>query len=146
MSSILAYLKRQTSPTISTVTADSLQAFRSANDVTVVGHIPSDDNASFESFHSLAKVLRDDYLFGVSHDEALAEQDHVRIPSIVVYKALEQEKETLTLTGNVEGMVTAVQEAARLLVVEYLPELHENFLKVCVMNLLFHCVLGHADR
>jgi protein disulfide-isomerase A1 len=130
LKSITSYLTRQSFPTISTITADSLENFRKTSDVVVVGFFTPDDTASLEAFTSLAESMRDDYLFGVTSDDALAKAEQIKIPGIAVYKAFDEGKDVFEWTRDSRAMSALVKTAGRPLVVEFLPELHDGYINV----------------
>ena len=114
---------------ISTITVGSLEDFKNASDVVVVGYFAPDDKASQEAFTLLAESMRDDCLFGVA-DDAVAKAEKINIPSVVVYKAFDEGKNVFELTPDVPDMSARVKRAGRPLVVEFLPELHDDCLNV----------------
>jgi protein disulfide-isomerase A1 len=115
---------------ISTITADSLEDFKNANDVVVVGYFAPDDKASHKAFTSLANSMRDDYPFGVVEDDALAKAEKINIPGVAVYKIFDEGKNFFELTPDIHTMSTFLKNAGRPLVVEFLPELHDNYINV----------------
>lgn len=126
----MAYLTRRLSPIVSTITLDTLQDFKQANDVVVIGYLSPDDKKSHEAFAALAEGMRDDFLFGVTCDETLAKAEEVEIPSIGVYKKSDKERTVLDYVHDISFMAPLVKTAGRPLVVEFLPELHDGYFKV----------------
>jgi protein disulfide-isomerase A1 len=116
---------------ISTITADSLEDFKSASDVVVVGYFAPDDKASHQGFTSLADSMRDDHLFGVVADDALAKAEKINIPGVAVYKAFDEGRNVFELTPDIHAMSALLKDASRPLVVEFLPELHDDYINVC---------------
>ena len=114
---------------ISPITADSLEDFKNASDVVVVGYFAPDDKASHEAFTSLAYSMRDDHLFGVA-DDAVAKAEKINIPSVAVYKDFDEGKNVFELTPDVPAMIALLKDAGRPLVVEFLPELHDDYINV----------------
>jgi protein disulfide-isomerase A1 len=115
---------------ISTVTADSLEDFKNASDVVVIGCFAPDDKASHKAFASLAESMRDDNLFGVVADDALAKAEKINIPGVAVYKAFDEGKNLFELTPDIHIMSAFLKSAGRPLVVEFLPELHDGYINV----------------
>jgi len=72
-------------------TADTFQDFKKANGVVVIGYLATDDKESHEKVLSLANAMRDDFLFGITSDEALANLERVSFPSLAVYKSFDDE-------------------------------------------------------
>ena len=114
---------------ISTITADSLEDFKNASDVVVVGYFAPDDKPSHEAFTSLAASMRDDHPFGVAGD-AVAKAQRINIPSVAVYKDFDEGKNVFDLTPDVPAMSALLKNAGRPLVVEFLPELHDDYINV----------------
>ena len=123
-------MTRQTSLVISTITSDNIQDFRAANDVVVIGFLAAEDRKSHDLFTILAMDLRDNFLFGVTSDETLAETEQIKTPSIVVYKTFEEEKNVLELSDDSNVMIALVKTASRPLIVEFRPELHDGYFDV----------------
>jgi protein disulfide-isomerase A1 len=115
---------------ISTIRADSLEDFKNASDVVVVGYFAPDDKASHEAFTLLADSMRDGHLFGVVADDALAKAEKIIIPGVAVYKAFDGGKNVFQLTPGLHAMSAMLKDAGHPLVVEFLPELHDDYINV----------------
>lgn len=115
---------------ISTIIAESLEDFKNASDVVVVGYLAPDDEASHKVFTSLADSMRDDHLFGVVADDALAKAENINIPGVAVYKAFDEGRNVFELTPDIHAMSASLKNASRPLVVEFLPELHDDYINV----------------
>jgi protein disulfide-isomerase A1 len=98
--SLVSYVKRQTLPIVTTITTDSLREIKSIGSAVVVGAFLPGDDDSLEAFTSVAKTLHEDYIFGVLHDNLLAETEQISIPGITLYKAFDQERITLEPTSD----------------------------------------------
>jgi protein disulfide-isomerase A1 len=127
-------LNRLSFPTISTISATSLEDFKSSNDVVVVGYLTPDDKDSHEAFSSLAEAMRADYLFGITNDSALAKAEQVDMPGIAIYKAFDEGKKVLHLAHDIGQMSASLRAAARPLVIDFVSELHEDYLDVSQRN------------
>jgi hypothetical protein len=127
-------LNRLSFPTISTISATSLEGFKSSNDVVVVGYLTPDDKDSHEALSSLAEAMRADYLFGITHDSALANAEQVDMPGIAMYKAFDEGKKVLHLAHDIDQMSASLRAAARPLVIDFVSELHEDYLDVSQRN------------
>jgi protein disulfide-isomerase A1 len=123
-------VKRQSLPTISIVTADLLQDFKSISNVVVVGYFAPDDCISYEAFKSVAEAMQEDYLFGVTNDDTLAKAEQINVPSIALYKNFDEGKNVFELTHDSQAITTFVKAASTPLVVEFLPELHASYVTV----------------
>jgi protein disulfide-isomerase A1 len=121
---------RQSLPTISTVTADSLQGLKSTSNVVVVGYFAPDDNISHEAFTSVAEAMHEDYVFGITHDGALAKKEQINAPGIVLYKNFDEGKNAFELTHDSQAISTFIKAAGTPLVAEFHPELHFGYIDV----------------
>jgi len=121
---------RQSLPTISTVTADSLQGLKSTSNVVVVGYFAPDDNISPEAFTSVAEAMHEDYVFGITHDDALAKKEQINVPGIALYKSFDEGKNAFELTHDSQAISTFIKAAGTPLVAEFHPELHFGYIDV----------------
>ena len=128
--SIVMWITRQCLPTISTLTAESLQDLKDSSNVLVVGYFAPDDKASSEAFNSVAEDLHDDYVFGNANDVALAKQEQVNVPSIVLYKDFDEGRNTFEMTRDSLTIAAFIKAAATPLVIEFFPELQYNYIDV----------------
>jgi protein disulfide-isomerase A1 len=112
------------------VTTSTFQDFKKANKVVIIGYLSPDDHESYEAFTSLAKDMKDDFLFGMTSDQSLIQTEKVKIPSLVVYKNFDEEKRIFHSMDDCTSMAAFVKESARPLIVEFLPELHEGYFNV----------------
>jgi protein disulfide-isomerase A1 len=125
---------RQFLPTISRVTADSLQHLKSASNVVVVGYFAPDDNISHEAFTSVAEAMHEDYVFGVTNDDALAKKEQINVPGIALYKDFDEGKNAFELTHDSQAISTFIKAAGTPSVVEFHPELHFSYIDVGLEN------------
>lgn len=128
--SIIAYLTRQKSPVTTIVTAGTFDDFKDASDVVVVGYFDAQDSVSRETFHSVAEEMYEDLLFGIVNDVALAGAEQIEIPSIVVYKSFDEAKVVVRSTDETGELLKLLKETSQPLIVEFLPELHDEWTKV----------------
>jgi Thioredoxin-like domain len=89
-----------------------------------------DDKTSHKAFTSLADSMRDDHLFGVVADDTLAKVEKINIPGVAVYKAFGEGKNVFESTPDIDAMSAFLKNAGRPLVVEFLPELHDDYINV----------------
>lgn len=129
-SRIVAFVRRQTLPTVSIITAGSLPDFKKASGVTVVGYFDPEDNNSHKEFKAAAELLRDDFLFGVSNDSALARSEAVQVPGIALYKDFDERRNTLEGVHNSSAITSFIKLSSTPLIPELLPELHNSYVAV----------------
>ncbi|TFY68678.1 hypothetical protein EVJ58_g843 [Rhodofomes roseus] len=89
---IVAYMAKQSLPAVSDVTSENYQEFIKADKVVAVAFLPAETDAPGPEFTATANKHRDDYLFGVTTDKALAEEAGVTPPTIVVFRAFDGPK------------------------------------------------------
>ena len=123
-------MTRQSLPTISIITADSLQDFKSTSNVVVVGYFMPDDNVSHEAFTSVAEAMHEDYVFGVTNDDVLAKTEQINVPGIALYKNFDEGKNIFELTHDSQAISTFIKAAGTPSVVEFHPELYFSYVNV----------------
>ena len=74
--------------------------------------------------------MRADYLFGITNDSAFANAQHVDMPGIAVYKTFDEGKEVLHLSHDIDQMSASLRAAARPMVLDFVSELHEDYMNV----------------
>lgn len=78
--------------------------------------------------------MRADYLFGITNDSALAKAEQVDMPGIAVYKSFDEGKEVLHLSHDIDQVSASLRAAARPLIMDFVSELHEDYIIVGQMN------------
>jgi protein disulfide-isomerase A1 len=127
-------MARQSLPTISAITADSLQGLKKTSNVIVVGYFAHDDKFSYEAFTSVAEALHEDYVFGITNDDALAKSERINIPSIALYKSFGSGKNVFGGTHDSQAISAFVKVESTCLVVEFHPELYFSYVDVGLEN------------
>ncbi|EPQ30820.1 uncharacterized protein PFL1_01719 [Pseudozyma flocculosa PF-1] len=87
---IVSYMQKQSLPAISTLTADSITEFKGKDKVVAIAYLSDKDAADLEVITKVAEAHRDDYLFGVAHDESLAKAAGVTAPALVLYRKFDE--------------------------------------------------------
>ena len=87
--SIISYMLKQIIPIVSTVTEENLEELRLIDLPLALAFINQDDQASRELLTSIAGKYKDQILFGISFDAALAKSnsESFELPFIVLYSA-----------------------------------------------------------
>ncbi|KAG8747496.1 protein disulfide-isomerase precursor [Ceratobasidium sp. 414] len=101
---IVSYMKKQSLPAISSITADNHAKFIKEDKVVVVVYVDSDSDALFKAVNEVAESHRDDYLFGSTTDEAAVKEAGVTPPALVIYKSFDD--------GRVEFPAAEVKSAS----------------------------------
>lgn len=123
-------MTKQSLPAVSTLTADTLEEFKTADKVVLVAYFAADDKASNATFNALADSLRDEYLFGATNDPALAKAEGVKQPSVALYKNFDEGKNVFDEKFDVEAISQFAKTASTPLVGEVGPETYANYMAV----------------
>lgn len=84
---------RQAAPAVADLDATNFTEFQNSDRVVIVGY--AKDEADKAALKAVADRLRDDYLFGIVTDEALAKEHKVELPSLVLYKQFDEGRNDL---------------------------------------------------
>ncbi|KAF9920074.1 protein disulfide-isomerase precursor [Linnemannia zychae] len=101
---IISYLKKQSLPPVTELSAETLEDFSKSDRVVIVGVIPKDDERR-EELERIAKIYRDDYVFGVIESSP-------EVPSgsgIVLYKQFDEGKNILDGQFDAETLVEFIK-------------------------------------
>ena len=121
-------MTKQSLPAVSDVTADTLESFKTQDKIVVVAYFAADDKTSNTTFTEVAGKLRDNYLFGAVNDAAVAKEEGVSQPSIVLYKTFDEGKNTFTEKFDVEAITKFAKSAATPLIGEVAPETYQGYM------------------
>ena len=77
---------------MSEVTSENHEEFQKADKVVVIAYVSSSTSEPAPVFSAAAEKHRDDYLFGLSTDKALADAAGVEPPALVVYRSFDEPK------------------------------------------------------
>ena len=70
-------MTKQQLPAVSSLTSDTLEEFKTADKVVIVGFFSADDKSANATFTEASESLRDEYIFGATNDAALAKAEGV---------------------------------------------------------------------
>jgi len=87
---IVSYMVKQSLPAVTTLTPDAFEEFKKADKIVAVAFVPSETAAPAPEFSALAEKNRDNWLFGLSTDSAVAEAAGVTPPAIVLYRSFDE--------------------------------------------------------
>ncbi|KAJ1951063.1 protein disulfide-isomerase precursor [Linderina macrospora] len=90
---IVSYMRKQLLPPLSDLTADNFDEFSKSDRVVVIGYVDDKESSEFSELDTLAKELRDEFVFGVVTDAKLAKKHGVSAPGVVVYKKFDDGKD-----------------------------------------------------
>jgi len=126
--SIISYMTKQSLPAVTILTKDTIEEFKTADKVVVIGYFNADDKASSETFAKIANAHRDDYLFGAVSDLATIDGAKVTAPGIIVYRSFD-EPETVYEGAFEQDAITAfVKTTAIPLIGEVGPETYAGYM------------------
>jgi len=91
---IISYMIKQSLPAVTDVTVANLEEFKKADKLVVVAYLPSPTAAPASEYSATAEKHRDDYLFGITTDEAAIEAAGVKAPAVVVYRNFDEPEST----------------------------------------------------
>ncbi|PFH62554.1 hypothetical protein XA68_13136 [Ophiocordyceps unilateralis] len=126
--SIHSHMVKRSMPAVSILAKDTLEDFKTADKVVVIAYIAADDKASNETFTTLANNLRDEYMFGGVNDDALAEAEGVKFPSVVLYKSFDEGKNNFEGKFEAEALEKFIKTSATPLVGEVGPETYAGYM------------------
>lgn len=127
-------MTKQSLPAVSTLTAETIEEFKTADKVVLVAYFEADDKSSNETFTSIAESLRDNYLFGASNDAALAKAEGVKQPAIVLYKDFDEGKNTFEEKFDAAAIEDFAKKASIPLVGEVGPETYAGYIEVSLYS------------
>jgi len=125
---IISYMTKQSLPAVSIVDKATIEDFKTADKVVLVGYFAADDKASNETFTAAANGLRDNFLFGATSDAALAKAEGVTQPSIVLYKSFDEGKNTFAEKFTKEAITSFAQTSSVPLIGEVGPETYSTYM------------------
>jgi protein disulfide-isomerase A1 len=103
---IISYMVKQSLPAVTTVTADKHAEFTKADKVVVVLYATETSEAPVPSYSKIAEKHREQFLFGLVSDPAVAAAADISPPAIVVYTSFDNGKELYP-----SAQVTSLDEA-----------------------------------
>lgn len=121
-------MTKQQLPSVSLLTKDTLEEFKTTDKVVLVAYIGLDDKASNETYTTLADELRDEYIFGATNDAELASAAGVKQPAVVLYKDFDEGKAVFSDKFTVEALQTFATVASTPLVGEVGPETYQAYM------------------
>jgi protein disulfide-isomerase A1 len=128
--SLVSYMVKQALPAVSLLTKDTIEEFKTADKVVLIGYFKEDDKTSSDAFTAAAEKIRDSFLFGAVNDAALAETEGVKMPSIMMYKQFDDGKTLFSEKFSEEAIETFAKSASVPLVGEVGPDTYSGYIAV----------------
>jgi protein disulfide-isomerase A1 len=119
---------KQTLPAVSVLTPETIEDFKTSDNVVLVAYYDAADKTSNDIFATVAETLRDNYLFGATNDAALAEAAGVKQPGIVLYKKFDEGKSPFTGKFEAEAIESFAKTASIPLIGEVGPETYAGYM------------------
>ena len=123
---------KQSLPAVSLLTKDTLEDFKTADNVVLVAYVAADDKASNETFTGIAEELRDTYLFGGVNDAEVAKAEGVEAPAVVLYKSFDEGKNVFSEKFDADAIKAFAKTAATPLVGEVGPETYSSYMSAMI--------------
>jgi len=121
-------MTKQSLPAVSTVDSSTLEDFKTADKVVLVGYFAADDKTSNKTFSAVADTLRDNYLFGATNDADLAKAEGIKQPAIVLYKNFDEGKNTFEDKFEEAAISSFAKTSAIPLIGEVGPETYASYM------------------
>ncbi|KAJ8107602.1 hypothetical protein ONZ43_g6684 [Nemania bipapillata] len=125
---ITSYMIKQSLPAVSTLNAETLEDFKTADKVVLVAYVDASDKSSNDVYTAVAEKYRDNYLFGATNDAALAEAEGVTPPALVLYKQFDEGKAVFSEKFEEEAIASFTKTASTPLVGEVGPETYSDYM------------------
>ncbi|KAF5864430.1 protein disulfide-isomerase precursor [Aspergillus alliaceus] len=125
---IVSYMVKQSLPAVSAVTAENIEEIKTMDKIVVIGYIPSDDQAANDIFTTFAESQRDNYLFAMTNDAAIAKAEGAKQPSIILYKDFDERKAIYDGEIEQDALLSWVKTASTPLVGELGPETYSGYI------------------
>lgn len=123
-------MTKQSLPAVSFLDKDTLEDFKTADKVVLVGFFDATDKTSNETFGKVAEGLRDNFLFGATSDAELAEKEGVKQPGVVLYKSFDEGKNTFDGKFEQDKIEEFIGTASIPLIGEVGPETYAGYMAV----------------
>ena len=143
IASIISYMTKQALPAVSFVGKDTLEEFKTADKVVIVGFFDAKDTKSNTTFDDIAESMRDNFLFGATSDAKLAEVEGVKQPGVVLYKQFDEGKVVFDGKFETEALESFAKTMSVPLIGEVGPETYAGYMSVsCTQNPIL-CTQNH---
>ena len=123
-------MTKQALPAVSLVGKDTLEEFKTADKVVLVGFFDAKDTKSNTTFDGIAESMRDNFLFGATSDAELAEAEGVKQPGVVLYKQFDEGKVVFDGKFDTESLETFAKTMSVPLIGEVGPETYAGYMSV----------------
>jgi len=122
-------MTKQALPAVSILNKETIEDFKTADKVVLVGYFEADDKASNTTFTAVAEKLRENYLFGAINDADVAKAEGVKFPSVVLYKQFDEGKSVFSDALDAEAVEKFAKTASIPLIGEVGPETYAGYME-----------------
>ncbi|KAH0557102.1 hypothetical protein GP486_005111 [Trichoglossum hirsutum] len=126
---ITSFMVKQSLPAVSLLNKDTIEDFKTADKVVLIGYFKEDDKASADTFTAVAEKMRDSFPFGSVNDAALAESEGATVPSVILYKQFDDGKAVFSEKFDQEAIEAFAKSASVPLVGEVGPETYTDYMQ-----------------
>ncbi|KAH0542932.1 hypothetical protein FGG08_002701 [Glutinoglossum americanum] len=126
---IISYMVKQSLPAVSILNKDTIEEFKTADKVVLIGYFKEDDSSSKDAFTAAAEKLRDSFLFGSVTDSALTEAEDTKVPSIIMYKQFDDGRTVFAEKFDAEAIEAFAKAASVPLVGEVGPDTYSGYMQ-----------------
>ncbi|KAG5462388.1 MAG: thioredoxin-like protein, partial [Olpidium bornovanus] len=126
---IIAYMKRQSLPTVTDLTSETADEFVESERVVVVGFFDKSDSNEQKSLLSVANQLRDNMAFGKIVDVDLAKKFEVQTPGLILFKKFDEGKSVYDGTWDEGDLAAFVKSQSLPLVGELSSDNFSEYMK-----------------
>ena len=124
-------MTKQSLPAVSLLESQtSLEEFKTADKVVLVGFFGADDKSTNATFTEVAEELRDSFLFAATSDADLAKAEGVKQPAVVLYKEFDEGKNTFEEKLTKDSITEFAKTASTPLIGEVGPETYASYMSV----------------
>jgi len=130
---IVSYMTKQSLPAVSLLSSsETLEEFKTADKVVLVGYFGKDDKTSNATFEEVAEELRDSFLFGATNDADLAKAEGVTPPAVVLYKSFDEGKNTFEEGFTKEKLSEFAKVSSTPLIGEVGPDTYAGYMAAAI--------------
>ncbi|KAK9762538.1 protein disulfide-isomerase precursor [Basidiobolus ranarum] len=126
---IVSYMKKQTLPSLSEVTIDSIETFKDSDNVVVVGFFSSADSEEYKALKQVAEDMRDDFVFGATVDPEVLKKFDIKGSGVVLFKKFDEGKDVFDGKITTEELAKFVRVSSVPLMDEIGPENYSTYVE-----------------
>lgn len=119
---------KQSLPIVSDLNKDTLEEFKTIDEVVIIAYTDDSDSASNDIFGEVANSLSDTYVFGSVKEATVTAAEGITTPAILLYKAFDEGITTFTGRFEEEAIKAFTKAASTPLFGEIGPETYASYL------------------